>query len=86
MSSVGRKKRKPLSKVTQQTQLPFRQSLLEGRAVGEAAGPWGARGRRCEFDHARQLGKAAVLDLAHELAGLLVELFRAIGRPQRLEQ
>ena len=46
--------------------------------VGEAAGPWGARGQRCEFDHGRRLGKAAVLDLAHELAGLLVELFRAI--------
>eukprot|EP00964_Phaeocystis_antarctica_P073399 scaffold45010_cov59-Phaeocystis_antarctica.AAC.7 len=58
-----------------------------GRAVGEAAGPWArARGRRCEFDHGRRLGKAAVLDLAHELADLLIELVRAIGRPQRLEQ
>ena len=34
----------------------------------------------------RRLGKAAMLDLAHELAALLVELVRAIDRPQRLDQ
>ena len=71
------------------TQLPYSQSLSEWRAAGEAAGQWiahVARGRRCALDHGRRLSKAAVLDLAHKLVALLLELVRAKGRPQRLEQ